>query len=60
MKELFRGLKKHIGKEDIILTVGLFMLGGGIYSRVPWLAFTIVGLILLIIGVIGASKPDQK
>ena len=59
MKELFRGLKKVIGKEDIILTIGLLMLGGGIYTRVPWLAFCIVGTILLIIGVIGASRPDQ-
>ena len=59
MKELFRILKKYIGIDDILLAVGLTMYGYGLYSQVPWLAFSIVGLILFTIGAIGASKSDK-
>jgi len=49
--------KNPFDKIDIIMIIGLLMLGGGIFTQIPWLSFVIVGGILTILGIIAAIKP---
>jgi len=52
--------KNPFDKIDIIMIIGLLMLGGGIYSQIPWLAFCVIGAILSVIGLLAAIKSEKK
>jgi len=43
-------------KTDIIAIVGLLLLGGGIAFKKPWLAACVVGMIIVIISIIRATR----
>jgi len=57
LRRIFIWIFKPFDKVDFILALGLIMLGGGIYTQVPWLAFCVIGSIIIIIGIAGAIKP---
>ncbi len=56
-KNIIKRLKAiKIDKADTFFYVGLFMLGCGVFARTPWLAFCVVGSILVIVSIIGAFR----
>jgi hypothetical protein len=55
MKKLFSA----IDRADVFTTLGLCLLGTGLWWHSPWVSLTVVGSILTALGILGSigSKP---
>ena len=56
-KSIIKRLKEtKIDRMDSFFYIGLSMIGFSILTQIPWLAFCVVGSVLLIISVVGAFR----
>ena len=51
---------RKIDSNDLAAFIGLILLGIGLYLAWPPLAFIVVGLVLLIVGILGAIDARIK
>ena len=56
-KGIIKKLKTiEVDKTDAFFYIGLVMLGCGVFVKVPWLAFCIVGSVLVVVSIMGALR----
>jgi len=55
VKKLRKLLKEEIGRSEILILYGLFMMGGGLWSLSPAAALWTVGTLVFLIGITGSK-----